>query len=89
MGAFYFVQRRLRALVGELPLRYARRPGRGGPAEGFGDEEEIVGRPAQGVGDTVDDAPSTDALEPLGEAAVACRLSSGEDDARAGRRHRA
>jgi 2-oxoglutarate dehydrogenase E1 component len=40
MGAFHFVERRLRDLVGELPLRYVGRPERASPAEGFGDVHE-------------------------------------------------
>ena len=40
MGAFHFVERRLRDLIGELPLRYVGRPERASPAEGFGDVHE-------------------------------------------------
>ena len=35
MGAWSFAQPRLRALLGELPLRYEGRPERASPAEGY------------------------------------------------------
>jgi 2-oxoglutarate dehydrogenase E1 component len=40
MGAWHFVERRLRDLVADLPLRYVGRPERASPAEGFGDVHE-------------------------------------------------
>ena len=55
MGAWHFVERRLRDLVGDLPLRYVGRPERASPAEGFADVHEreqkrIVAEALGGVG---------------------------------------
>lgn len=37
MGAWGYVEPRLRELLGDLPLRYEGRPGRASPAEGIAD----------------------------------------------------
>ncbi|HEX6588210.1 MAG TPA: 2-oxoglutarate dehydrogenase E1 component, partial [Longimicrobiales bacterium] len=41
MGAWTFVERRLRDIVGDLPLRYVGRPERASPAEGFADVHDV------------------------------------------------
>src|SRR5690348_8405674 len=52
-----------------------------------GDEEELVRRLRERCGDAIDHPLTRHALEPLGEPAVARRLSAGEDDAGAPRAH--
>ena len=55
MGAWSFVERRLRDIFGETPVRYVGRPERASPAEGFADVHEQEQRRivAEAVGEVV------------------------------------